>query len=75
MAGMVINAVRVSSGDSTTMIASEATNSTTWPADNGTMASSPWTTCRSEEARETTWPVRSASCAAPSSRANAAKTS
>ena len=43
------------------MIASETTNSTTWPADSGTMASSDCTICRSVFARDTTCPVRSRS--------------
>ena len=51
----------MSSGDSITMITSDTTNSTTWPADNGTIASRHCTICRSVEARDTTCPVRSRS--------------
>ena len=57
------------------MITSETTNSTTCPADSGTIASSDCTICRSVEARDTTWPVRSRSCPDPSSRCSAPNTS
>ena len=60
-AGTTSSAITVSSGESISMITSDTTNSTTWPADSGTIASSDCTICRSVEARETTWPVRSRS--------------
>ncbi len=60
-AGTTNSAITVSSGERMSMITSDTTNSTTCPADNGTMASSDCTICRSVEARETTWPVRNLS--------------
>ena len=74
-AGTTSSAITVSSGESHSMITSDTTNSTTWPADSGTIASSDCTICRSVEARDTTWPVRSRSWPEPSSRCSEEKTS
>ena len=62
------SAIRVSTGDSTAMMASETTNSTALPISIGTMPSRACTMFRSEIERLTTWPVCSWSCRAPSSR-------
>ena len=73
-AGSTTSVTRVSSGESHSMAATEVTTSVAVPSVNGTIDSSPCTSCRSVIARDATCPVRSASCRSPSSRATASKT-
>ena len=56
-AGPTARAMRVSSGERNSMMASEATNSTALPSSIGIMLSSAWIMDRSEMERLTIWPV------------------
>jgi hypothetical protein len=67
-AGATAMATMVSSGDRTTMMPRESTNSTMLPSVTGTMDMMPWTMFRSEMDRPTSCPVRISSWRAPSSR-------
>ena len=72
--GSTTRVTRVSSGESQSIAAIEVTISDAVPSVNGTIESSPCTSCRSVIARDATCPVRNASWRSPSSRVTASKT-